>query len=66
MGIVMREDPEELLPGDPHQRRPATGSADRPRCQGHLGVGRIIERVPNGLLCTKVDLPPTGRQALLR
>lgn len=63
MGIVMREDPIELLQGDPHER--ARGLARRtgldPTAIWEWGV---IERVSTGLVGTAVDLQPIGHQML--
>jgi streptomycin 6-kinase len=63
MGIVMREDPEELLRGDPFDR--ARWLAGRtgldPVAIWEWGV---VERVSTGLLCTLIDLQPSGRQML--
>jgi streptomycin 6-kinase len=63
LGILMREDPLELLDGDPHER--ARWLAHRcgldPTAIWEWGV---IERVSTGLLCTKVALQPVGRQML--
>jgi streptomycin 6-kinase len=63
MGILMREDPFELLHGGAHER--ARRLAER------TGLDRVaiwewgvVERVSTGLLCTAVDLQPTGREML--
>ncbi len=63
LGILMREDPVELLHGDPHQRARWLAA----RCG--LDVTAIwqwgaVERVSTGLLCTKIELQPVGRQML--
>jgi streptomycin 6-kinase len=63
LGILMREDPRELLDGDPHER--ARWLAQRtgldPIAIWEWGV---VERVSTGLLCTEVDLQPVGREML--
>ena len=63
LGIVMREDPLELLDGDPHER--ARWLAQ------HSGLDAtaiwewgVVERVSNGLLCTHVGKQPEGREML--
>lgn len=63
LGIVMREDPVELLDGDPYER------ARRLAARTGLDAGAIwdwgvVERVSTGLLCTQIDLQPVGRQML--
>ncbi len=63
MGILMREDPRELLDGDPHERAR--------RLARHTGLDAtaiwewgVVERVSTGLWCTQIGLQPTGRQML--
>jgi streptomycin 6-kinase len=63
IGIVMREDPVELLDGDPHER------ARRLAARVGLDASAIwewgvVERVSTGLLCTRIDLQPVGREML--
>ncbi|MGH9028232.1 MAG: aminoglycoside phosphotransferase family protein, partial [Acidimicrobiales bacterium] len=63
LGIIMREDPVELLTGDPRGRSRWLAH----RC--HLDSDAIwewgvVERVSTGLLCTKIGLEPVGRQML--
>ncbi len=63
MGIIMREDPVELLRRDPRER------ARRLASQTGLDATAIwewgaVERVSSGLLCTKVEIQPTGREML--
>ena len=63
MGILMREDPVELIDGDPWER------AHRLAASTGLDATAIwewgaVERVSTGLLCTKVDLQPVGREML--
>jgi streptomycin 6-kinase len=63
LGILMREDPEDLMSGDPYRR--AAWLADRtgldPIAIWEWGVA---ERVSTGLLLTRIDLQPIGRQML--
>jgi streptomycin 6-kinase len=63
LGILMREDPLELLEGDPRERalRLAALSGLDATAIWEWGV---VERVSTGLLCTQVDLQPVGRQML--
>lgn len=63
MGIVMREDPVDLLRADPWDR------AHRLAGLSGLDVVAIwewgaVERVSTGLLCTEIDLQPIGAQML--
>ncbi len=63
LGILMREDPSELFEGDPHDR------ARRLALRFGLDAAAIwewgvVERVSTGLLCTRVDLQPVGREML--
>jgi streptomycin 6-kinase len=63
LGIIMREDPVELVQGDP---------LDRARWLAHrtgldvvaIWEWGVVERVSTGLLCTRVDLQPFGRETL--
>ena len=63
MGILMREDPVELLREGPWNRahRLAAMTGLDPVAIWEWGV---IERVSTGLLCTQIDLQPVGRQML--
>jgi streptomycin 6-kinase len=63
LGILMREDPHELLHGDPHERarRLAERAGLDPVAIWEWGV---VERVSTGLLCTALDLQPAGREML--
>jgi len=64
MGIVMREDPLELINGDPRAR--ARWLALRTGLDATaIWEWGAVERVSTGLLCTKVDVQPVGRQMLL-
>jgi streptomycin 6-kinase len=63
LGILMREDPIELLVGDPHER--ARWLARRCNLNATaIWEWGVVERVSTGLLCTQVDLQPVGRHML--
>ena len=63
MGIVMREDPLELMVGDPRDR--AMWLADRTglRAQAIWEWG-VVERISTGLLGTEVEMQPVAGQML--
>ncbi|MGD0394188.1 MAG: hypothetical protein ABSC41_16285 [Acidimicrobiales bacterium] len=63
MGVLMREDPLELLDGDPHHR--ARWLARRCGLDADAIWERgVVERVSTGLLLTQIDLDPVGRDML--
>ena len=63
MGIIMREDPVELLDGDAWDR--ARWLAARTGLDATaIWEWGTVERVSTGLLCTQVGLQPVGRQML--
>lgn len=63
LGVLMREDPVELLDGDPHER--ARWLAARSGLDATaIWEWGCVERVWTGLLCTKVGLEPVGGQML--
>ncbi|HEX6426000.1 MAG TPA: aminoglycoside phosphotransferase family protein [Acidimicrobiales bacterium] len=63
MGILMREDPVELLAGDPWSR--ARWLATRTGLDATaIWEWGAVERVATGLLCTRIDLQPVGREML--
>ena len=63
LGIIMREDPDELLHGDPHER--ARWLAQRTGLDAAaIWEWGVIERVSTGLLCTKIGLESIGRDML--
>ncbi len=63
MGVIMREDPAELLHGDPRER--ARWLARRCGLDATaIWEWGVVERVSTGLLCTKVGLQPVGREML--
>jgi streptomycin 6-kinase len=63
LGIIMREDPVELLQGDPHER--ARFLAFR-TCLDADAIWEwgVVERVSTGLLAVEIDLQPVGGQML--
>ncbi|MGI8693896.1 MAG: aminoglycoside phosphotransferase family protein [Geodermatophilaceae bacterium] len=63
MGIVMREDPEELMAGHPHDR--ARWLAQRTGLDATaIWEWGVVERVSTGLIAEAVGLQPIGRQML--
>ena len=63
LGILMREDPLELLDGGAC-RRARWLAARSGRDATAIWEWGVIERVSTGLLCTRIDLQPVGRQML--
>lgn len=63
LGIIMREDPVELLQGDPHDRSHSLAAASG-LDETAVWEWGVIERVSTGLLCTQIDLQPVGREML--
>jgi streptomycin 6-kinase len=63
LGIVMREDPVELMQGDPRERARRLAARTGLNATAIWEWG-VIERVSTGLLCVRVDLQPIGRQML--
>ena len=63
LGILMREDPVELLKGDQWERARRLGAWTGLDATAIWEWG-VVERVSTGLLCTKVDLQPAGRDML--
>lgn len=63
MGILMREDPVELMHGDPGER--ARWLAARTGLDAvAIWEWGVVERVSTGLVCTSIGLQPVGRQML--
>jgi streptomycin 6-kinase len=63
LGIIMREDPVELLAGDPHER--ARWLAARTGLDAAaIWEWGVVERVSTGLLLTSIDLQPVGHDML--
>ena len=63
LGILMREDPLELIDGDPRERARSLAALSGLDADAIWEWG-VVERVSTGLLCTDVDLQPVGRQML--
>jgi streptomycin 6-kinase len=63
LGIVMREDPAELMAGDPWDRARWLARYTGLDTTAIWEWG-VVERVSTGLVCTSVDLQPDGRQML--
>ncbi|HEX6287349.1 MAG TPA: aminoglycoside phosphotransferase family protein [Acidimicrobiia bacterium] len=63
LGVIMREDPAELMESDPFQRavRLASLSGLDPNAIWEWGV---VERVSTGLILTEIGLQPVGSQML--
>ena len=63
LGVIMREDPVDLLRGDPWERarRLAAWSGRDATATWEWGV---VERVSTGLICTRIGLQPVGREML--
>lgn len=63
LGVIMREDPVELMESDPFQRAVhlASLSGLDPKAIWEWGV---VERVSTGLILTEIGLQPVGRQML--
>ncbi len=63
LGVLMREDPVELLIGEPRSR--ARWLARRTGLDAEaIWEWGVVERVSTGLLCTNVGLQPVGRDML--
>jgi streptomycin 6-kinase len=63
LGVLMREDPVELLHGDPHERARWLAA----RCgldASAIWEWGVAERVATGLVLTRIELQPAGRQML--
>lgn len=63
MGILMREDPLELLDGDPRERARWLARQHGLDADAIWEWG-VVERLSTGLLATKIGLQPAGRQML--
>ena len=59
----MREDPVELLDGDPYARARWLAARTGLNATAMWEWG-VVERVSTGLLATRVELQPGGRQML--
>ena len=63
LGIIMREDPLELLQGDAHERARWLAASTGLDASAIWEWG-VVERVSTGLLGTKVGLQPVAREML--
>ncbi len=63
LGIVMREDPAELMTGDPWDRAHRLAELTNLDAKAIWEWG-VVERVSTGLVCTEIDLQPEGRLML--
>ncbi|MGH8965295.1 MAG: aminoglycoside phosphotransferase family protein, partial [Actinomycetes bacterium] len=63
LGVLMREDPVELMEGDPRDR--ARWLAARTGCDPQaIWEWGVVERVSTGLLATRIGLQPAGAEML--
>jgi streptomycin 6-kinase len=63
LGVMMREDPLDLLHGDPRQRARWL-AAETGLDATAIWEWGVVERVSTGLLCTSIGLQPVGREML--
>jgi streptomycin 6-kinase len=63
LGILMREDPDDLLTGDPFERARLLAAWTGLDADAIWEWG-AIERLSTGLWCTKLGLQPVGREML--
>ena len=63
LGIIMREDPEELLHGDPRDRSRRLAAATG-LDETAIWEWGVVERVSTGLLLARIGLQPVGGQML--
>jgi streptomycin 6-kinase len=64
LGILMREDPEELLAGGDARARARRLAAWTGRDETAIWEWGVVERVSTGLVCTRIELQPSGREML--
>jgi len=64
LGVLMREDPMELLDGDPRERARRLARRHGLDAEAIWEWG-AVERVSTGLLCTRIGLQPAGREMLI-
>jgi streptomycin 6-kinase len=68
LGIILREDPLDLLAGDGHGTGPGGRARRLAQRTGLDAVAvwewGVLERVSTGLECTRIDLQPIGREML--
>jgi streptomycin 6-kinase len=63
LGIIMREDPQDLMAGDPYDRARWLAARTGKDAVAIWEWG-VVERVSTGLLCTQIGLEPVGSQML--
>ena len=63
LGVLMREDPVDLVRGDPFERSRWLAARTGLDATAIWEWG-VAERVSTGLLCTKIGLQPVGREML--
>lgn len=63
LGVLLREDPVELLQGDPFERARLLAARTGLDATAIWEWG-VVERVSTGLLCAEIDLQPVGRELL--
>jgi streptomycin 6-kinase len=63
LGVMMREDPVELMDGDPWDRARWLAAQTGTDVTAIWEWG-VVERVSTGLLLTSIDVQPVGRQML--
>lgn len=64
LGVLMREDPVELLQGDPYDRARVLAARTGLDAAAIWEWG-VVERVSTGLLATRIEMQPVGRQMLV-
>lgn len=64
LGIIMREDPQELLQDADPRRRARRLAARAGLDADAIWEWGVVERVSTGLLATKIDLQPVGAEML--
>ncbi len=63
LGVIMREDPLELMAADPRDRAHRLAARTGLNATSIWEWG-VVERVSTGLICTSIGLQPVGRQML--
>jgi streptomycin 6-kinase len=63
LGVLMREDPVELMQGDPHERAHEL-AVRTARDATAIWEWGVLERVSTGLVLTTIEVQPIGREML--